>query len=100
MEVNVSATSVSEFEKEEFLKGFRSSSGKARAPRGETFRAEEEWMQSSIDLYEFTLAHFGDYGGERQKTNISRPWFARPISGPAIKIDRFPENCHRVPTQA
>ncbi len=67
MAVNVSATSASEFEKEEFLKGFRSSTGKALAPRGETFRAEEEWMQSSIDLYEFTLAHFGDYKVQGKK---------------------------------
>jgi hypothetical protein len=61
LEVNISATSASELEKEEFLKGFRGSTDKALAPRAETFRAEEEWMQSSIDLYEFTLGHFGDY---------------------------------------
>lgn len=67
LEVNISATSASEFEKEEFLKGFRGSTGKVLAPRAETFRAEEEWMQSSIDLYEFTLAYFGDYKVQGKK---------------------------------
>jgi len=67
MEVNISATSASEFQKNEFLKGFRGSAGKALAPRGETFRAEEEWLQSSIDLYEFTLAHFADYKVQGKK---------------------------------
>lgn len=67
MEVNISAASASDFEKEEFLKGFRSSTDKSLAPRRETFRAEEEWMQSSIDLYEFTLAHFGDYKVQGKK---------------------------------
>ena len=67
MEVNISATSASEFAKEEFLKGFRSSTSKSLAPRRETFRTEEEWMQSSIDLYEFTLAHFGDYKVQGKK---------------------------------
>ena len=67
MEVNISATSASEFQKEEFLEGFRSSTGKALAPRGETFRTEEEWLQSSIHLYEFTLAHFADYKVQGQK---------------------------------
>jgi hypothetical protein len=67
MEVNIRATSVSEFEKEEFLKGVRSSTEKSLAPRRETFRAEEEWLQSSIDLYEFTLAHFGNYKVQGKK---------------------------------
>ena len=61
LEVNINATSASEFEKQELLKGFRSNFNKTSAPRGETFRAEEEWLQSSIDLYEFTLAHSGDF---------------------------------------
>jgi hypothetical protein len=67
MEANISATSASEFAKEQFLEGFRSSTSKSLAPRGETFRAEEEWMQSSINLYEFTLAHFGDYKVQGKK---------------------------------
>lgn len=67
MEANIHASSASDYEKEEFLKGFRSSTDKSLAPRGETFRAEEEWMQSSIDLYEFTLAHFADYKVQGKK---------------------------------
>jgi hypothetical protein len=67
MDVNISATSASEFAKEEFLKGFHGSVSTSLAPRTETFRAEEEWMQSSIDLYEFTLAHFGDYRVQGKK---------------------------------
>jgi len=67
MEVNISAASASDFEKEEFLKGFRSSTTKSLAPRAETFRAEEEWMESSIELYKFTLAHFEDYKVQSKK---------------------------------
>jgi hypothetical protein len=67
MEANIYASSASDYEKEEFLKGFRGSTDKSLAPRRETFRAEEEWMQSSIELYEFTLAHFGDYKVQGKK---------------------------------
>jgi hypothetical protein len=67
MEVNITATTASETEKEEFLKGFRGSFSKSLAPRSETFRLEEEWLQSSIELYEFTLSHFGDYSARGKK---------------------------------
>ena len=67
LEWNISRTEASKVEKDEFLKGFRGSSSKALAPRSETFRAEEEWLQSSIDLYEFTLSHFRDYAVRDKK---------------------------------
>jgi len=61
LEAGVAATTASETQKAEFLKGFRGSFNKSLGPRNETFRAEEEWLQSSIDLYEYTLSHFADY---------------------------------------
>jgi hypothetical protein len=67
MEAHVSAASASEYEKEEFIKGVRSSASKTLAPRQETFRTAEEWLESSIVLYNFALAHIGDYTIKNKK---------------------------------
>ena len=67
LEARISATSASEADKEAFLNGVRSSFGKSLAPRNETMRIEEEWLQSSIDLYEYTLSHSGDYSVRGKK---------------------------------
>jgi hypothetical protein len=61
LEARISATSASEADKEAFMNGVRNSFGKSLAPRNETMRIEEEWLQSSIDLYGYTLSHSGDY---------------------------------------
>jgi hypothetical protein len=61
LEANINATSASQYKKDEFMKGFRGNFNKSLEPRNETFRAEEEWLQSSIDLYEFTMAHSENY---------------------------------------
>jgi len=61
LEAGIAATAASEAVKAEFLKGFRGSFSKSLGPRNEMFRAEEEWLQSSIYLYEYALSHFADY---------------------------------------
>jgi hypothetical protein len=67
LEAMVNATSASQSEKEAFLNGLRGSFSKSLAPRNETMRIEEEWLQSSIDLYEYTLSHLGDYSVRDKK---------------------------------
>jgi hypothetical protein len=67
LEASINATSASQYEKDEFLKGFRGNFSKSLAPRNETFRSEEAWLQSSIDLYEFTLAHSGNFRIQNKK---------------------------------
>jgi hypothetical protein len=67
LEARVNATSASQAEKEAFLNGLRGSFSKSLAPRNETMRIEEEWLQSSIDLYEYTLSHSGDYSVRGKK---------------------------------
>jgi hypothetical protein len=67
LEVRVNATSASQAEKEAFLNGLRGSFSKSLAPRNETMRTEEEWLKSSIDLYEYTLSHSGDYSVRGKK---------------------------------
>jgi hypothetical protein len=66
-EDRINATNRSAREKEQFLTGVHSGVAKILAPRGETFRTEEDWLQSGTDLYEFTLAHFSDYTIQKQK---------------------------------
>ena len=61
LESNVAAADASSNEKQEFLKGVHSTADKTLAPRTDTFRAEEEWIQATIELYQFNLAHFSDY---------------------------------------
>jgi hypothetical protein len=63
----INASGGSDRQKQDFLKGVHSSFEKKIVPRGETFRVEEEWLQSSIDLYQFTLDHFSDYSVRKHK---------------------------------
>src|SRR5262249_1447222 len=44
-------------QQEDFIRGVHSTSDKIFSIRNETFRRAEQWLQASIDLYEFTLAH-------------------------------------------
>jgi len=60
-EANISLTSASDREKKEFIEGFHKTFDPRQTPRIETFRTEETWLQSGIDLYDFTTAHFADY---------------------------------------
>lgn len=81
LEVRVYATPASQAEKEAFLNGLRGSFSKSLAPRNEVMRLEEEWLQSSIDLYEYTLSHSADYSVRGKKlifrTGVSPAEFER-----------------------
>lgn len=71
-EKNIQASSASSFEKKEFIEGFHSTEDKSFAPRGETFRKEEEWLQSTINLYQFTLDHFASYKVQAKKLMFAK----------------------------
>jgi hypothetical protein len=61
MEDRVAAADVSESEKQSFLKGLKNSMEQSLAPRNNVVHTEEAWMKSTIDLYEFAIAHTADY---------------------------------------
>lgn len=61
MEDRIAHAKVSESEKQEFLKGMEASMTKALAPRDETFRTERAWIESTIELYQFGIAHSAEY---------------------------------------
>ncbi len=61
MEDRIASADVSESEKQGFLKGLKESMEKSLAPRNNVVRTEEAWMKSTIDLYEFAIAHTADY---------------------------------------
>jgi hypothetical protein len=61
MEDRVAAAHASDSEKADFLKGFKSSIDRSLKPRNDLLTAEKVWMDTSIDLYEFTIAHSSDY---------------------------------------
>jgi hypothetical protein len=61
MEERVAAADASESEKQNFLKGMHGSLDRSLAPRNELILTEEAWMKSTIDLYEYAIAHTADY---------------------------------------
>lgn len=61
MEDRVAAANASESEKQEFLRGWHESVQKSLRPRNDVIEKEEAWMKCTIDLYEFSIAHTGDY---------------------------------------
>jgi hypothetical protein len=61
VEKRVQAADAPEVEKEGFLKGLKESAAKTLAPRNETFRTEKNWMEATIDLYQFTIDHSSEY---------------------------------------
>jgi len=61
VENRVRAVDAPEAEKEDFLKGLKESTSRSLGPRNETFRTEKNWLEASIDLYEFTSAHSSEY---------------------------------------
>jgi hypothetical protein len=71
-EAGIRATTARDREKEDFIAGVHSSSQEMFALRDKSFQTEEQWLQSSIDLYEFTSAHSGDYSVRAGKL-IFRP---------------------------
>jgi hypothetical protein len=67
LEGYIQAANASQSEKDAFLKGIQQSAAKSMAPRAETFHAEEIWLVSSIELYQFTLSHFNEYRIQNKK---------------------------------
>ncbi len=61
MEDRVAAANASESAKQEFLKGLHGSMEKSLGPRNNLIEKEEAWMKCTIELYEFAIAHTGDY---------------------------------------
>lgn len=48
-------------QKQEFLTGMEGSLNRSLKPREEALRTERLWMDSTLELYEFMLAHSSDY---------------------------------------
>ena len=61
MRDRVAAAHASEREKQDFLKGMNESLKRSLKPREELLRVEKLWMDSTMDLYEFMVAHSSDY---------------------------------------
>lgn len=57
----VAAAHASEQDKRDFLKGMDEGLERLLKPRIELLRAEKLWMDSTLDLYGFMLAHSSDY---------------------------------------
>ncbi|HKW34990.1 MAG TPA: hypothetical protein VJN92_18410 [Candidatus Acidoferrum sp.] len=57
----VAVAHASEREKQDFLKGMDESLDRSLRPRTELLRTEKLWMDSTLDLYGFMLAHSSDY---------------------------------------
>lgn len=55
------ASDASKSEKDAVLQGFEESASKSIEPREKTIAKEREWLQSSIDLYEFIQSNQGSY---------------------------------------
>jgi len=61
MEDRIAAANASESAKQEFLRGWHESFQKSLRPRNDVIEKEEAWMKCTIELYEFAIAHTGDY---------------------------------------
>jgi hypothetical protein len=67
MEDRVRAADAPDSEKQDFLKGVHESVQQSLGPRQELFRKEEAWVKSTIDLYEFAIAHTPEYSIQEGK---------------------------------
>jgi hypothetical protein len=61
LQERIASAGASQQEKDDFMKGVRSTLQTSQAPREKLMRCEEHWIGSTIELYEFTLAHSNDY---------------------------------------
>lgn len=67
LEDRIAAANVSEREKQQVLQAMKDSAEKSLAPRNQLLRTEEDWMKSTIDLYDFTIAHSSEYSIKNHK---------------------------------
>ena len=70
LEARVSAANAPEAEKQDYLKGVRLGLQQSLGPRTELIHKEEEWAKSTIDLYQFLVAHTNDYSIQDKKLII------------------------------
>jgi hypothetical protein len=61
LEAQVAIANASDKQKQDFLGGVKSGMGRSLEPRNELLRTEETWMKSTIDLYDFAIAHSSQY---------------------------------------
>jgi hypothetical protein len=61
VENRVRSADAPDAEKQGFLKGLKESASRTLASRNETFRTGKNWMEATIDLYQFTIAHSSEY---------------------------------------
>ena len=61
LEARIATANVAESERQAFLKGLRGNLDRTLKSRNELLQTEEEWMKSTIDLYEFMIAHSAGY---------------------------------------
>lgn len=61
LETRVAAANTSEAEKQEFLKSFKAGMNRVIVTRTELIGKEMAWMDTTIDLYDFTIAHSSAY---------------------------------------
>jgi hypothetical protein len=70
LETRVSAANAPETEKQDYLKGVQLGLQQFLGRRTELIRKEEEWARSTIDLYQFLIAHTNDYSIQDKKLII------------------------------
>lgn len=70
LEARVSAANAPETEKQDYLKGVQLGFEQSLGRRTELIHKEEEWAKSTIDLYQFLIAHTNDYSIQNKKLII------------------------------
>jgi hypothetical protein len=70
LEARISAANAPETEKQHYLKGVRLGLQQSLGRRTELIHMEEEWAKSTIDLYQFLIAHTNDYSIQDKKLII------------------------------
>ncbi|HKW64905.1 MAG TPA: hypothetical protein VJN89_20285 [Candidatus Acidoferrum sp.] len=71
MRDRIAAARASEQDKQDFLKGMNASLERSLGPRTELLRTEKLWMDSTLDLYGFMVAHSSDYSIRDSKLYFS-----------------------------
>ena len=69
----VAAAHASEDQKREFLIGMQQGLDRSMKPRTDSLHAEKLWMDSTLALYEFMVAHSSDYSIRNTKLYFSDP---------------------------
>lgn len=73
LEIRVGEVNAPEADKQSYLKGVRIGLQQPLGRRTELIRKEQEWMKSTIDLYQFLIDHTDDYSIQDKKLIIPDP---------------------------